>query len=201
MTFGERVRTIREKKGLSQSDVAKRMHISQQAVAKYEKIVDLPKNSTLCKIADALGVTAYELAGWHERDLAIDFEIDQIINEAVNEDSWDKRSKKIRRIESLLAEQKSIDERSQELKEMNLQLITDTPHNKILSHFDKLNDSGQNKAIEQVELLTKIPEYRKEDTFSQKLELNAAHERTDIEVTEEMKKHDDDIMNDDSEWE
>ena len=31
--------------------------------------------------------------------------------------------------------------------------------------------------------------------------LNAAHERTDIEVTDEMKKHDDDIMNDDSEWE
>lgn len=26
--------------------------------------------------------------------------------------------------------------------------------------------------------------------------LNAAHERTDIEVTEEMRKHDDDIMND-----
>lgn len=32
-------------------------------------------------------------------------------------------------------------------------------------------------------------------------ELIAAHERTDIDVTEEMKKHDDDIMNDDSEWE
>lgn len=31
--------------------------------------------------------------------------------------------------------------------------------------------------------------------------LAAAHERTDIEVTDEMKKHDDDIMNDDSEWE
>lgn len=29
----------------------------------------------------------------------------------------------------------------------------------------------------------------------------AAHERTDIEVTDEMRKHDDDIMNDDSEWE
>ena len=33
------------------------------------------------------------------------------------------------------------------------------------------------------------------------LNLNAAHARTDIEITEEMKKHDDDIMNDDSEWE
>lgn len=29
----------------------------------------------------------------------------------------------------------------------------------------------------------------------------AAHERTDINVTEEMRKHDDDIMDDDSEWE
>lgn len=35
------------------------------------------------------------------------------------------------------------------------------------------------------------------DTFV----LSAAHERTDIEVTEEMRKHDDDIMMDDSEWE
>lgn len=31
--------------------------------------------------------------------------------------------------------------------------------------------------------------------------LAAAHDRTDIKVTEEMKKYDDDIMNDDSEWE
>ena len=31
-------------------------------------------------------------------------------------------------------------------------------------------------------------------------EVSAAHERTDIEVTNEMRKHDDDIMNDDSEW-
>mgnify|MGYP004638466503 FL=1 len=32
------------------------------------------------------------------------------------------------------------------------------------------------------------------------LESIAAHERTDIEVTDDMKKHDDDIMNDDSLW-
>lgn len=31
--------------------------------------------------------------------------------------------------------------------------------------------------------------------------LAAAHERTDIKVTENMRKHDDDIMMDDSEWE
>lgn len=164
MTFGERVKAIREEQGLSQADVAKRMHISQQAVAKYEKIVDLPKNSTLCKIADALGVTAYELTGWCERDLAIDSEIDRIITEAVNEDSQPERSKKMRKIEALLAEQKNIEERLQEINRADLQLFAedDTPQNKILSHLDKLNTAGQNKAIEQVELLTKIPEYRKD---------------------------------------
>lgn len=30
--------------------------------------------------------------------------------------------------------------------------------------------------------------------------LNAAHERTDIEVTEEMKKHDNDMMMNDDLW-
>lgn len=34
---------------------------------------------------------------------------------------------------------------------------------KMLDSFDKLNDTGQDKAIEQVELLTKIPEYQKKD--------------------------------------
>ncbi|MDO5147752.1 MAG: helix-turn-helix transcriptional regulator [Eubacteriales bacterium] len=31
--------------------------------------------------------------------------------------------------------------------------------------------------------------------------VDAAHERTDIDVTDDMRKHDDDIMHDDSEWE
>lgn len=34
-------------------------------------------------------------------------------------------------------------------------------------------------------------------SLDDELEVNAAHARTDIEVTEEMIKHDDDIMDDD----
>lgn len=33
----------------------------------------------------------------------------------------------------------------------------------LINSFNQLNDSGQEKAIEQVELLTKIPEYRKDE--------------------------------------
>ena len=51
----------------------------------------------------------------------------------------------------------------------------------------------------------KVDNYTKQLLSIQKMEhdaaLAAAHERTDIEVTEDMRKHDDDIMMDDSEWE
>lgn len=33
----------------------------------------------------------------------------------------------------------------------------------LLEHFDQLNNIGQNKALEQIELLTKIPEYQKDN--------------------------------------
>ena len=33
---------------------------------------------------------------------------------------------------------------------------------KYLAYFNDLNDTGKEKAIEQVELLTKIPEYKKD---------------------------------------
>lgn len=59
----------------------------------------------------------------------------------------------------------------------------------LMSLFDSLNEIGQDKAIEHMEMLHKI--YPKEEPI-----LNAAHERTDIEITDEMRKHDDDIMDD-----
>lgn len=51
----------------------------------------------------------------------------------------------------------------------------------------------------------KVDDYTNQLLSIQRMEhdvaLAAAHERTDIEVTEDMRKHDDDIMMDDSEWE
>ncbi|EKC58660.1 Osmosensitive K channel His kinase sensor, partial [human gut metagenome] len=61
--------------------------------------------------------------------------------------------------------------------------------------FDSLNTLGQDIAIEQVEMLTKIPEYQKKPSAQI---LNAAH---DNGATEEQKAHADKIMDDDSEWE
>lgn len=86
--------------------------------------------------------------------------------------------------------------------------------------YKQLNDAGKAKAIEHLELLTKIPEYRLDNGFSKNAvsppntinakapdcshrheeELLAAHARTDVEPTPEGLQHDLDIMNDDSQW-
>lgn len=61
---------------------------------------------------------------------------------------------------------------------------------RFLTLFNSLNEIGQSKAIEYMGMLQKL--YPCEEPL-----LNAAHERTDIEVTDEMRKHDEGIMDDD----
>lgn len=67
----------------------------------------------------------------------------------------------------------------------------------IVLEVQKMNTTGKMKALNFIREMTCNPLYN----MDYKVELAAAHDRTDIDVTEEMKKHDDDIMNDDSEWE
>ena len=47
-------------------------------------------------------------------------------------------------------------------KSMNDKIQIDDKADTLLRNYQQLNDSGQDKAIEQVEMLTKIPEYRKD---------------------------------------
>lgn len=68
---------------------------------------------------------------------------------------------------------------------------------KILQYYEMLNDIGKHEATKRVEELTYIPQYVKENTEDY-LKINAAHARTDIDVTDEMIKHDDDIMDDEN---
>lgn len=70
---------------------------------------------------------------------------------------------------------------------------TDAERKLILS-YRKLNEKNQKKCSIYVNTLLTNQQLEEE------LLPNAAHERTDIEITDEMRQHDDDIMNDDSNW-
>lgn len=62
-------------------------------------------------------------------------------------------------------------------------------------HGRDMVDTVLQKEFDRCETVTNV--IKLEQTH---LEPKAAHERTDIEVTEEMRKHDDDIMNNDDFW-
>lgn len=71
--------------------------------------------------------------------------------------------------------------------------------NSIIDNLGKLNNDGKKSLLDYSNVLLGNPDFVNEEvTDNSHLEVAAAHERTDIEVTEEMRKHDDDIMDDDN---
>lgn len=127
MTFGEKIKNVRINQGISQLQLGERMNISQQAVAKYERLTDPPKFETVLKIAQALNVS------WS--DLMPEYSYEKTLNDSVNKEI---REKIIKGIIHIVSENEQ----------------------KLVNDFSKLNSEGQEKALEQVELLTKIPEYK-----------------------------------------
>lgn len=65
MTIGERIREARTAKGLTQEHLAEQVHVTKQAVYKYETgIVNNIPLDKLESIAACLGVAPGYLAGW-----------------------------------------------------------------------------------------------------------------------------------------
>ena len=146
MTFGEKIKFIREKNGLTQLDLAKRMNVSQQAVAKYEKIVEQPKLATIRRLANALDVKLYELViDWTQfssEELKDDFtKIDEKLYgvEAPSEMQQKFTDHMLNRQNNISAKRKALDEK--------------------IDHF---NDDGIQKMSDYADDIMLNPKYRKE---------------------------------------
>lgn len=57
------MKDIRIQKKISQRELGKRLGVSQQTIAQYERAVNVPKMETIQKIAEALEVTPADLYG------------------------------------------------------------------------------------------------------------------------------------------
>ncbi len=67
MTFGKRIKLMREKKGWTQAELGERLGLSDKAVSTWEKDIKVPRVSTIQKIADLFGVTQGFLLGEEDR--------------------------------------------------------------------------------------------------------------------------------------
>ena len=149
MTVGDRIKESRKKNGLSQKELGQKLNISQQMIAQLENSSAMPKIDTLQKIADALNIPlTYLLYG---SIISPDLEVYLNTNDKETTQSeltnlQDHASDHMHRITKyalLLTEFEN--------KQKLAQLI---------NLFDKLNTDGKNKALDQLEMLTKIPEYQ-----------------------------------------
>ena len=69
MTVGERIKEIREEKGLSQEELAKRLGLkNKSSVCKIEKSGNKVSAPSIYRYAEALGTTVARIMGWSDND-------------------------------------------------------------------------------------------------------------------------------------
>lgn len=74
MTVGDRIKHIREEKGISQEELAKKLGLKDKSsVCKIEKAGDNISTNSIRKYADALNTTVARLMGWAKDDNMTDF--------------------------------------------------------------------------------------------------------------------------------
>ena len=61
MNFSERLKKEREKRGWSQNDLAEKIHVSRQAVSKWETGKNYPSIEVIINLSDLFGITIDEL--------------------------------------------------------------------------------------------------------------------------------------------
>ena len=61
--LGDNIVTLRKKQGLSQQELADRLHVVRQTISKWEKNLSVPDADALVRLADALDATVPQLLG------------------------------------------------------------------------------------------------------------------------------------------
>lgn len=141
MTLAEKIRKIREEKGMTQKQVASIMGISQQAYGQYESGTREPKPETLGRIALALGENIGELL---KNSYPLDAkEQENYVSRVIHG-----------QYEQAIKEQQIFDK-----------VLREFPHAADLwDSFSLLNEYGQKTAVERVQELTQIPQYQLENS-------------------------------------
>lgn len=161
MSIGENIKKIRKEKGLTQKQLGNKLGISQAAIGQFENSSNL-KIDTIQKIADALETPMILFV---EDDL---LDVATWIDGSAEQDLIDKKFNEIMNNTEI-----SIDEKKRKTEELLTQLeIMEDYHIDNVNHaieyrinqiVKQLNHIGKEKALEHVEMLSKIPEYKKDN--------------------------------------
>lgn len=217
MTIGERIKKVRENLGMSQVAFADKINVSKQTLYKYENniITNIPSDK-IEMIAKLGNVSPSYIMGWEQYDhytKLVNTYFKSVMFWSEDKLLTKKQSELIREhFSQLLFEYKQLIERF-----INTKSAWSAEKD---SYIDFYSHRRNQKSIEEIQemfireglekqlnglkhWIDAFPDYLARTELSHSdsynyLEAAAAHERTDIEVTDEMRKYDDDLM--DGEW-
>ena len=67
-SMGETIASLRKEKGMTQSELADKMNVTDKAVSKWERDLSCPDINTISKLADVLDVSVEELLKTKKQD-------------------------------------------------------------------------------------------------------------------------------------
>ena len=194
MGIGYRIKEARERLSLTQAELGQKVGVTGSAITNYEKETSHPKEQVIYKLMEVLGVDANYL-----------FQDCMSVNPNNNDISLSEYE--------LIKKYRALDEHGRKLVDLILEEECNRCHNVTMEGQITLFDLLSPEELEEIEKLkNKVPltdfpdefmklmkkwnSESKNDSFdtSSFTSLNAAHDRTDVPVTDEMKKHDNDIM-------
>ena len=139
-SIGENIKRVRKEKNLTQKELAEKVGTTQQNLAQYENGKRNPKIGTVSRIASALKVNIDDL-------LAADLKSSPVYRVYERHSDLDNKL--------FLDFKNDFLTRDINWEPLDIEMI---------NKFKVLNEVGQIKAIEQVEMLTKIPEYQRTES-------------------------------------
>ncbi|MEA4804795.1 helix-turn-helix transcriptional regulator [Acetobacterium wieringae] len=146
--IGSKIKKLRKEKNISQKKMAELLGLAHSTYSNYENDLREPNLDVLKKVCKILGVKLNDLLG-----------VDEVLNDADEALlKWDAASKQY---DAGVIDRDAYFAVSDEMKEkINKAMSIDSTT--LIDHYlNKLNDDGKAQAADLLELLTKIPEYKK----------------------------------------
>ena len=141
MSIGKNIKALREKQGLSQVELAKKIGVTDKAVSSWETGAKTPRMGNIQKMADVFGVEKSEIIGNKVTPMVIKLRHHSLSDEA---------------IEEILLKTLSKYENTLSPSTEDTMITKTTDEEALLKAYRSLNRKGQKLALDYLERLTEV---------------------------------------------
>jgi transcriptional regulator with XRE-family HTH domain len=200
MGIGKRIKELRLAKGMTLEELGNKVGVGKSTVRKWETgLIENMRRDKILKVAKALDCTVEYLLGLENSGCKTVYY--SVTDTEGNIISYRKKAMDLfsglynEENDNYIYAYKELGVLIEIIKNSNSEQIETLK--RLLEYYNQLTSLGKEEARKRIEELTYISKYTNNASETDASELNAAHARTDLRMTDEDLQNDEDIMNDD----